>query len=114
MTYVGSRVRSLPSMISAVQERKLIFRDDQAFWHSLSLQRSKQRRIWKIFLWCASIQMSFRQITLDYHHRRRWSLGLSVCQALILSLKHLMDSIIKVEGAKGIALGAFGQGFHSS
>jgi hypothetical protein len=91
VTYVGSRARSLPPTLSVVQARKLIARGDQAcFWHLLSLQQSKQGRIWKIFLWCASIQMSFRQTTLDYHHRGRWSLGLSVCKALILSLKHLI------------------------
>jgi hypothetical protein len=31
--------------------------------------------------------MSFRQTTIDYHHKGRWSLGLNVCQTLILSLK---------------------------
>jgi hypothetical protein len=76
--YVGTRAKSLPPTISAMQAIR-------HFWHSLSLQRSKQRGIWKIFLWCVSIRMSFRWTTLDYHHRGRWSLGLNVCQALILS-----------------------------
>jgi hypothetical protein len=73
VTYVGSRARSLPPTVSTMQARKLIVRGGQAFL---------------AFVWCGSIQMSFRQTTLDYHHRERWSLGLSVCQALILSLRH--------------------------
>ena len=59
VTYIGLRVRSLPPMISAVQARKLIIGGDQAFL-AFVIALTKQRRIWKRFLWCASIQMSFQ------------------------------------------------------
>jgi hypothetical protein len=78
VTYVGTRVRSLPPTISAMQARKLIVGGNQAFLAFIVTPTKQARRIWKIFLWCASIQMSFCWTTLDYHHKGRWSLGLSV------------------------------------
>jgi hypothetical protein len=87
VTYVGTRARSLPPTISAVQAKKLIVGGNQVFLAFIVTQ-TKQGRIWKIFLWCVSIQMSFHRTTLDYHHRGRWSLGLNVCQTLIISRRH--------------------------
>jgi hypothetical protein len=86
--HVGSRARSLALTILSVQARKLTIGGNQVFLAFIVSPTKQQRRIWKIFLWCASIQVSFQQTTLDYHHIGRWSLGLSIYQALILSLRH--------------------------
>ena len=54
MTYIGSRARSLPPTILLRKLESLSLEAIRCIWHSLSLQRSKQRRTWKRFLWCAS------------------------------------------------------------
>jgi hypothetical protein len=79
VTYVGSRARSLTPTISAVQARKLIVRGNQAFLaFVVAPTKQAKKNLEDILVVCEHPDV-FSQTTLDYHHRERWSLGLSVC-----------------------------------
>jgi hypothetical protein len=77
--YVGLQARSLPPTISAVQARKLIIGDDQVFLAFVVAPTKQAKRNLEDNFVVYEYHMSFRHTTLDYHHKERWSLGLSVC-----------------------------------
>ena len=84
MTYIRSRMRSLPPTILAVCARKLIIRGGQAFLVFVVAPTKEEKKDLQDILWCESILISSQQTILGYSHKGRWSLELSTGQALIL------------------------------
>jgi hypothetical protein len=81
-------VRFLPPTISAVQARKLIIGGDQAFLAFVVTPTKQAKKNLEEILVVCEYPDVFSMTILDYHHKGRWSLGLSMCHALILSLRH--------------------------
>ena len=90
MMYVGSRARSLPPTILVVQARKLIIEGDQSYLaFVVTPMKQVRKNLEKITMVCEYPNV----FSTDYSRlplQREVEFGLSVCQALILSLRHLI------------------------
>ena len=74
MTYVGSRARSLPPTISAMQARKLIIRGDQTFLaFVVTPTKQAKKNLEEIHMVCEYPDV-FSTDYSDYHHKEMWSL----------------------------------------